>query len=45
MAPFPISPKRPEKSYEWAPNESERQAMKDVYESQMANYIKKKKPA
>ena len=39
----PISLKRPEKSYKWAPNESERQAMKEVYESQMTNYLKKKK--
>ena len=43
--PLPISPEPecPKKSYKWAPNESERQAMKEVYESQMANYIKKKR--
>ena len=43
--PLPISPEpeRPKKSYKWAPNGCERQAMKEVYESQMTNYLKKKK--
>ena len=43
MVQITSKPEPPEKFYEFAPNDSERQAMKEVYDDEMALYNKKKK--